>query len=858
MLIGIRILNDPSPFQSSIWDIRWVVIFGILFFVVGLLFLMAEDKLLLSLSLIGISSLFLLPLFTIGAWKCFLVLGLLVLIGLGVGEGLLKIILGTSQIRYLDRIVISLLLGFGVLMVLVMIQGFLQGFSPTITWIGLGLLSGIFIIPNLKRWFLQGKIIINSFLQRWSRNNLSGLALGISLLAVIWFPSWLIALSPLMRYDEMTYHVAGPLYFLKKGGIGMYPEGGNTYWLHYVEMLYTLGLQTAGELSPRLLHLLFTFLVTALLFLIGRRLWNSRIGMIAAIIFFTTPLVGYEGATAYIDLFVTAYTTLGGYALISWYLEDNPRWLILAGVSLGFGLGIKLTAGPMIAGLLLTFIGLGLSELRKPLHIKWVIYMVLLIMVLALPWFIQDGLWKGDPIYPFGSMLLQKVYASAPAEGGSAQVSSLNQLVRALKYPYDLVFHGKSYYHEAPGGMASTLPILAAPFFLFSTHFSTKTKKIVLVLVLASLFAIVIMSFMDISRMRYALPIFPWLAVSAAFNLEGLYSWSLDRQIRWARLVLIILGLTYLFSTRFPLIARLYDNLPQRFPLNYVLGIESRDAYLSRNLAVFDAFKFIDEQLGENHRVLSIGNEFRLYSRSRIDGVYDVPEANLILLEGGTAAELAQLLARSGYDYILINQPEVDFRPWKYSIPYPVLKESNFLNKYAELLFVEKGIYVYHFLPEGVNFPFPRNLLKNAGFEILIADNDFSNWEEYGSVEVSKNAYRGKASLLLHAPLSEKGFSSVYQSVSTKEGNIHTLGYWVRADHAAIFLMQLRWLDEKGSIISSEEQWKNISQTWEYYSLFSIAPKGTHFAEVHASLGNTENAYVDEVCLAEGQFCPEN
>ncbi len=856
--LSVNLISDPAPFVSSYWDMRWVWIFALAFISVLLLFVFSKNRLLIIFTLLGYFLLLFIPVFTINIGKTYLVLIILLMIARDAGQVILEFLLGKKLNDSLETIVLSLLFGLGLIMMLVMIQGWLNAFIPWITWLGLGLLFVLFVIPKISRWWTDLKniyfFIKNSISEK---NNHSGFALVIAILLILVLPSWLIALSPPMRYDEMTYHLSAPLLYLQNGGIVPYPEGGTTYWMHFAEMLFTTAIQTAGLTLPRLLHLLMAGLSGLVVYLFGKRLLNKKMGVIAALLFLSVPLIGYESSTAYIDLFITAYTSAVALVLLIWWQEGNPRLFLLAGALGGIGLGIKLTAGPLIAlmaGLSLIIIFKRDNKAKNFLYFSSFLGLVLL---LALPWLIRDTIWTGDPFYPYGTMFLNRISSSATMPQGTlVQASIFSRAGKYFTYFYDLIVNSTKYYHEAPGGMAGVLPLLALPLFVFLPSLNKSVKKTGLLLLLASIIMVWIMLLVNNALMRYAMPIFPWLSICAALNIEGFLDWLDINSSKLAKFALTLPVFLLLFSSRLPLIVRMYDNLPQRFPINYFLGRESKEQFLSRNLPVYEAFQFIDAQEGTGHKVFSVGNEFRLYSKARIDGIYDVKELSENVARIGSASELAGLLERSGYDYILINQPEVDYLPWKYVDPYPVLQTNEFLNTYARLVFIKNGILVYHFDPSGVNLPVSENTIINGDFEKLDSDH-FSDWQEAGSVKLSNMAYGGENAIQLFGPLSEEGDGYVMQKVPVLGNQLYTLQYWTKSTDEAVFLMQLRWYDQNGNMISVEEDWENVPAEWGVLTMFTQSPKEAAFAEVYASLGGSGSAFVDDICLAQGQYCPD-
>ncbi len=290
-------------------------------------------------------------------------------------------------------------------------------------------------------------------------------------------------------------------------------------------MLYSLGLETVGEASPRLFHLSMALASSGLVFLLGRKLINGRAGLVAAMLFFSLPVVAYEGATAYIDLFVTAYTTAAAYALVSWYLEGGEnRWLVVFGVFAGLAIGMKLTAAPVVAVMLLAILGVGLIGHPRP-RLKMFALVSGIVLLLSAPWFIRDWLWTGDPFFPYGQWLWVKIFPSLSPSVvvPSPSVGSLRETaLRLLRYPLDLVFDSRRYYHRNRWDGCRLTDFGGTGVPVFRASLKNNAEDI------GSGFGDVGSGggthvFANNALLRYALPVFPWLALAAGANFEALF-----------------------------------------------------------------------------------------------------------------------------------------------------------------------------------------------------------------------------------------------------------------------------------------------------------------------------------------------
>ncbi|MBC8496145.1 MAG: hypothetical protein H8D37_00650, partial [Chloroflexi bacterium] len=192
---------------------------------------------------------------------------------------------------------------------------------------------------------------------------------------------------------------------------------------------------------------------------------------------------------------------------------------------------------------------------------------------------------------------------------------------------------------------------------------------------------------------RYLMPLYPLLSVLAALNVAALgqllFQWRKSLGVAF-----VLLGVVYIFSTRLAFTVRWWE-IPERYPFQVWLGEESPEQFVDRILPVYGAFEYLDSQ--GRFKVLSVGNELRLYTNSEIYGVFFSKEAYQVLHNARCADELAQNLAGGGYDYILIYPPEQEHRPDIYTSP---ALDGDFFERHTRLEYNQNDVYLYHFSPK--------------------------------------------------------------------------------------------------------------------------------------------------------------
>lgn len=841
--VGISAYLNHGTFPIYSGDWRWFVFYGSFLVLGASLVWLNHGKVLLILSAITLAGLIGVTTILAGLIWELLALIWLVLTALTLGDTLLRRLVGKTIESPIERMLLGLPLGFGGLMLLGLLLGIVGGYNRV--W-AFGTLGIIFLL-SAPAWFKWVWTILQKGLpivaEKWKSRDYKFAAILLFISVLFFISPYLWASAPTIRWDALTYHVAAPAVYIEQGRMVEIPEGVQTYYVHYAEMLFTLGLLLADQPLPGWLHLVAGIGAASLTGLLGSRIVNKRVGGAAALLFFTLPLVNYEIGTAYIDGFTTLFVTAMLFAGFNWWKSKADRWLCLSGVFAGIAVGIKLNAIPFVAVYVLLIAFLIFRQTRSWISlIRPLLITGIPIVALWAPWLIRDALWTGNPVFPYYNAIFKSPEWIQPELLTFDGRDNRSQW-GFLKIPWEIVMDTRKYYMESPGGAILSLPWLALPWRYFgSQSFERVTKKYLLTAFGYGLLATIGL-FLIIPHARYLMPIYPVMAILAAANLDAVAR-AVDG-IKSQKLVLIVgivAGVAYFLSAQISNISRM-QSLNERIPYKVALGLESRSQFLSRTLPFYPVFQYLNE-LPQKANVFSLGVEFRQYTNARIvGGLYEVQQA---LESVQSPAGLSQRLSEAGYDYLLIYTPEFFTRPDVHSSPGLT---PEFFARYTSIVAAENHNYLYRLTPSPNEKPNLRqNLLGNAGYE-RVENGKLSSWFAAGSPipdQSGKNAFEGKSTILLEGNESPEGNSALVQTIQIESGGIYTLGTRGRAagDRAAIQIL-MRWLDMNGAALRTDYEWIPLSQEWKYYWLSARAPEGAFSVETSFSALNSGAAWLD-------------
>jgi 4-amino-4-deoxy-L-arabinose transferase-like glycosyltransferase len=464
----------------------------------------------------------------------------------------------------------------------------------------------------------------------------------------------ILGLLPPTSRDELTHHLAIPKLYAKAGKIIEVPMAPYSYYPMLLDMLYTPWVYWGYDFVPKLIHALYGYLTGLLLYAYLSRGMNAEYGLLGFFLFISTPVIARLSHWGYIDLGLTFYTTAALIGLLRWREErESLAWLTLAAFSLGLALATK--PNGMVAGLLLAFLFL-LVLVKPPRKNAPQIGVELLIfgggaLLLFAPWLVKNWFQTGNPFYP----LLGNLFASRSATPEAATFGGLGIFVKRellygenlwqiLSLPLRIFFSGQDDNPQFFDGVLTPILILFLPW-AFKGKWREDKKLLGSFAVLFLFYALLLVDL----RVRYVLPIVPALVVLAVYGVFNVY-------LRIRRPVYLF-GALILFTAWHTLYLARYVRAAA--PLPYLIGGESREAYLARALPEYAALQFINRNTEPSAKIylLFVGRRAYYCERDYFHDGGDLPGYLLAVIRAAKSPdEIAHALKRNQITHLMIRE----------------------------------------------------------------------------------------------------------------------------------------------------------------------------------------------------------
>lgn len=527
--------------------------------------------------------------------------------------------------------------------------------AAAIISVATGLLLGILAIGRFR----------SSESEAPEKDHGSSVNIGIVILIMVPVALALIAsLAPPIAKDTLLYHFSVPEAFVAngalvyvKGNIASYMSLGTEMHVVWAMLLGNIWSPRAGEAAAGATIWLFLPVLLGAAYGWARSINIDRgWSLLAVLLTASVPTVFYVAGNGYVDLASTAFITLAIFAFCRWWETAARGGLLLAAMFLAAALATKLITLFVFAAFLILILWRAKLEndvRGNPARIlSGGIAALALAAVFASPWYVRTWAETGSPVFPFYTSIW-----NGEAPGWDAARSSLVQEKDAqyggiVKSPLDyLVTPLKLSVNSQPDLIENFDGVLGVGFLFGLAVLGLALWKFELPIepkIAAAVGAILFLFWLFSSQqLRYLLPIFPALAVAVVISARKIAesNGGFHAVIKVSVIVLSVFGI--LVSASWFL---------QTAPLRTVLGGESRDAYLTRNIDYYPYYQWLNKETDPNTKVWLINMRRDSYHLDRpyiSDYLFEDWALRKMIWESRDVQELKAKAAATGADYVL-------------------------------------------------------------------------------------------------------------------------------------------------------------------------------------------------------------
>jgi hypothetical protein len=560
-----------------------------------------------------------------------------------------------------------------------------------------------------NEWLLQMEILqskkINLFLQTL-------LAVAIILL---YFTVIVIALTPPIARDALIHHLAIPKLWLVNGGFYDIKWAVFSYYPMNIDLLYLIPLYFKNDIIPNFIHMGFGIGTAWLIYHYLNRHFNRVAGLLGVLVFVSTPIVLRMSTAAYVDLGLVFFTTASILAFVHWRNDgyEGYKWLLISSIAMGLALGTKYNA--LVAWVFLSFAVVFLYSRDKGAQWRAIRYGIIFFLVslcVFSPWLIKNLILTGNPLYPlFKGFFNAGINIVAPDGSAGSMVFGgaymgmfkLREILygesfwEALLIPIRFFFQGQDYSDRYFDGVLNPILIVLVPFAFMKR--SLHDDK--LFFTLFSVFFILTAFFLDQLRIRYILPAIPFLSILTVMGIMNIFAWTSEKTgpSRSAYVFVILLFLLVLGAMNVIYLNKYFQSIQ---PANYILKLETRDAYLKRHIRSYAAIRYINSHTPPNARIRLLFLAGRGYYLDRIyedDATHGMDVMRGFAANAGEDKSFRKYLDSLGCTHLLMrmdlfNQFLRDNYP-----PETIDRLLRLLSRETEMIYHADGHAVYRLIP---------------------------------------------------------------------------------------------------------------------------------------------------------------
>lgn len=254
-------------------------------------------------------------------------------------------------------------------------------------------------------------------------------------------------------------------------------------------------------------------------------------------------------------------------------------------------------------------------------------------------------------------------------------------LLDYFKLPWNISIYGKegAIFFD---GTLNPLPLIFIPFLLFLPNIS---RIIIYFLGFSLIFFIIWASGLICpQKLRFMMPILPLITLITAYSIENLVLCGKYLKKFYQSIYLVIFII--LLSIIIPYTHNLADNL------RVVVGLESKDEYISRNCSSYETFQYINKNLPKSAKLLFLRENRGYFCDRPYIGCsfYEVSQKVKMIRKSQTAEGLLKKLKEEKITHILLNKNLLFLFPYNEERELKIIEE--FLGRYTELEYSKNNV----------------------------------------------------------------------------------------------------------------------------------------------------------------------
>jgi hypothetical protein len=389
------------------------------------------------------------------------------------------------------------------------------------------------------------------------------------------------ALAPEMSPDGSAYHLPLVARYLGAHGFMRIPTNLYASFPQGIELLFLPAVSLGGHSAAAVVHLLFLVDLALLMVCYGRRFGFPVPALAAAFLVFASPVIGWDGTSAYNDVATATILFALFYLLEIWNREQTYRLLIPIGILAGGAYAAKYT-GVIAVPYALTVITWRLRRSGRPVA-RSVLTVASVAALFILPWMIKNLIFVGNPVAPFENALFPNPHVHVSFEQQYRANLQNYTLTNKLQAPWELTVKG-----EKLQGFFGPVFVLT-PLALLALRRRVGRSLVVAGIVFSMPW------FFNIGT-RFLIPALPPLTLALALALAHPIE------------LLLAVALLHTAFSWYSTPLRSFDTYAPRltsFPLLAALRVEPEDAYLSRRSSGYLVDRLIEREVPAGERVFS-------------------------------------------------------------------------------------------------------------------------------------------------------------------------------------------------------------------------------------------------------------